>query len=111
MLIGLGGRKPMTHRKTSRNLTAVLAATALLIAAADAANAAHANRSPATGGTSTTSTTKPVHPDYGRGWCYRHPYACQTQTAPTRTQATQQLRLPGANHAPNVTLKRGAISN
>jgi hypothetical protein len=35
----------------------------------------------------------------------------QTQAAPTRTQSTPDLRLPGMNHAPNVTLKRGAISN
>ena len=35
----------------------------------------------------------------------------QTRTAPTRSQATPDLRLPAMNHAPNVTLKRGAISN
>jgi hypothetical protein len=49
---------------------------ALLIAAAGTANAAHASRNPTTGGTSTT--TQPGHPspNYGAGWCYRHPYTC-----------------------------------
>lgn len=35
----------------------------------------------------------------------------QTQAAQTRLQSTPDLRLPGMNHAPNVTLKRVTISN
>jgi hypothetical protein len=35
----------------------------------------------------------------------------QAQTAPMRTHPTRHQRLPGMNHAPNVTLKRGAIAN
>jgi hypothetical protein len=35
----------------------------------------------------------------------------QTQAAPTRSQSTPDLRSPAMNHAPNVTLKRGALSN
>ena len=35
----------------------------------------------------------------------------QTRAAPMRLQSTPGLRLPGMNHAPNVTLKRGAISS
>jgi hypothetical protein len=34
----------------------------------------------------------------------------QTQAAPMRWRSTPDLRLPAMNHAPNVTLKRGAIS-
>ena len=35
----------------------------------------------------------------------------QTQAAPMRMHSTPDLRVPATNHAPNVTFKRGAISN
>lgn len=69
----------MIHRKTIRNVSAALAAAALLLAGASTADAARVNRSPTAG----VSTAQPGHasPNWGGGWyrygwCYWHPYAC-----------------------------------
>jgi hypothetical protein len=35
----------------------------------------------------------------------------QTQPAPVQTHPAKHMRLPAMNHAPDVTLKRGAIGN
>jgi len=66
-------------------VTATLVTAALLIAATVTAHAARANRSPTSGSTSTT-TTQQGHPspNYGPGWCYRHPYTCSRTGGSTR---------------------------
>ena len=35
----------------------------------------------------------------------------QTHPAAVQTHPAEHVRVPGMNHAPNVTLKRGAIGN
>jgi hypothetical protein len=65
-------------------VTAVLAAALSLIAASSIANAAQANRGPTNVGTSTTKQQGHPSPNYGPGWCYRHPYTCSRTGGSTR---------------------------